>query len=255
MQEIIQQFINQIEQDQRYSFNTKSSYKSDLNELLEYIISTNTKPNDINQNWVKNHLKHLEETNKERNSFNRRASTFRLFLKFLYKNKLAPTNYSLIVNNLPIFLKSQEEINRDALKKTIEESKLKITDRLILLLIGRLGLSATQIASLNTYQIDFDAKAIAISDTQKVILPQEVFTILREYLLETRENLQGSSKHLSLFLNDKGNELREGDIYKLIRKLREELNLELTTRKLKGSLETKNDILSMQQELLSVIAP
>lgn len=257
MKLIIEQLINQIEQDQSYSFNTRLSYKSDLNELLEYVVSTNTKLTDINQSWVKSYLRHLAETNEERNSFNRRASTFRLFLKFLYKSKLAPTNYSLIVNNQPTFFKSQEVLKNEDLRKIIQETQMKITDKLILLLIGKLGLTATQIALLNTYQIDFDKKAIIVSDLEKIMLPQDVFAILREYLLEVRENLQGSKEHLSLFLNEKGESLREDNIYRLIKKLRENVNLEvkLTTRSLKKSLEVKNDVLSMQQEILSVITP
>jgi len=256
--EIIEQFINQIEQDQKLLQNTKNAYKSDLNELISYVSSTNSQVQDINQLWVKNYLKHLEEINKERNSYNRRASTFRTFLKFLYKNNLAPTNYSLIVDNLTTFTKTKEdELSFEDLRKIIEDTKLKINERLILLMIGRLGLSATQIAALNTYQVDFENKAINLSDTEKVELPFEIFNILREYLLDVRTKISGSENQLSLFLNEDGRPVAEGDIYKLIKTLSEELSLvgKLTTRNLKKSLENKSDILTMQQEVFSVIAP
>lgn len=258
MNEIIEQFINQIEQDQKLSLNTKTAYKGDLKDLLEYTISTNAQINNINQEWVKNYLKHLEETNKERNSFNRRASTFRIFLRFLYKNKLAPTNYSLIVTNQTTFSKTQgDELEIGDIKKIIENTKLRPYQRLILLMIGRLGLTATQIVSLNTHQIDFENKAISLSDTEKINLPYEVFLPLREYLLEIRTKLPEAKDNLTLFLNEKGVSLSESDIYKLIKNLSEELSLQgkLTTRNLKNSLESKNDILSMQREVFSVIAP
>ena len=87
MKEIIEQFINQIEEDQKFSSNTKSAYKSDLNELAEYVTSKNSQLSDLNQSWIRDYLKHLEGTNKERNSYNRRASTFRFFLRFYIKIK------------------------------------------------------------------------------------------------------------------------------------------------------------------------
>ena len=257
MIEIIEQFISQIEQDQKLSLNTKVAYKGDLKDLLDYVTSSNTQITDINQTWVKKYLKHLEEINKERNSFNRRASTFRIFLRFLYKNKLAPTNYSLIVNNLTTFDKTRDGLEIEDIKKITEETKLQLDQRLILLMIGRLGLTATQIVSLNTHQIDFENKSIILSDTEKIDLPYEIFILLREYLLETRAKLPGATDNLSLFLSRKGNPITELDIYKLIKRLSEELSLQgkLTTRNLKNSLENKNDILSMQKEVFSVIAP
>ena len=258
MKEIIEQLISQIEEDQNFSQNTKFAYKSDLKDLLDYITSTNTQLSEINHIWVKDYLKNLEETNKERNSYNRRASTFRTFLKFLYKNNMAPTNYSLIVDNQTTMYKTQDEdLENSDIKKIIGETSLKIDQRLILLMIGRLGLSATQIVSINTFQIDFENKVINLSDTEKVELPLEIFTVLREYLLNVRANLPGASEHLNLFLNEKGRPLSEVDIYKLIKNLSEDLNLKgkFTTRSLKKLSENKIDILSMQKEVFSIIAP
>lgn len=258
MREIIEQFINQIEEDQKLSANTKAAYKSDLKDLIEYTINKNTQVSDINQLWIRDYLKCLEENNIERNSYNRRASTFRTFLKYLYINKLAPTNYSLIVDNQSTFYKTQEDkLQTEDIKKIIENTKLKTDQRLILLMIGRLGLSGTQIVAINTFQVDFENKVINLSDAQKIYLPHETFIILREYLLNIRPTIPGANEHLSLFLNEKGMPLTEVDIYKLIKKLSEDLSLQgkLTTRSLKRSLENKNDILSVQQEVLSVVSP
>lgn len=258
MIEIIEQFVNQIQENQKLSENTKSAYKSDLNDLTDYVTKNNSQIQDINQSWVKNYLKHLEETNKERNSYNRRASTFRIFLRFLYKNNLAPTNYSLIVNNLTTFYKTQEdELQTEDIKKIIENTKLKTDQRLILLMIGKLGLTGTQMVSLNTFQIDFENKTINLSDSEKIELPHQIFLVLREYVLEERTKIPGATERLNLFLDENGKPLTELDIYKLIKKLSEDLSLEgkLTTRSLKKSLENKNDILSMQKEVFSVIAP
>jgi len=255
--EIIEQFINQIEQDQKLSLNTKIAYKGDLKDLLDYVTNSNAQITDVNQTWVKDYLKYLEETNKERNSFNRRASTFRIFLRFLYKNKLAPTNYSLIVNNLTTFDKTRDKLEIEDIKKITKETKLQLDQRLILLMIGKLGLTATQIASLNTHQIDFENKSIILSDTEKIELPYEIFILLREYLIEARAKLPGATDNLSLLLNNQGSPITELDIYKLIKTLSEELSLQgkLTTRNLKKSLENKNDILSMQREVFTVISP
>lgn len=257
MKEIIKQFINQIEQDQKLSESTKVAYKGDLYDLLDYIFDTNTEIQSINQDWVKNYLKYLEETNKERNSFNRRASTFRTFLKFLYKNKLAPTNYSLIVNNKTTFYKTEiDDAEISNIEKIISETELKIQERIVLLLVGKVGLTATQIASLKSFQLDFENKVINVSDTEKIHLPIETFNLLREYLVEIRSNIPNSSDNLSLLLNDKGESITEGDIYRLVKKLSLDLSSQgkgkLTTRKLKKLSEGKVDFLNMQREILSV---
>ena len=256
MKEIIQQFISQIEEDQKLSSNTKSAYKSDLTELINYVISKNAQLSDLDQHWIRDYLKHLEETNKERNSFNRRASTFRLFLRFLYKNKMVPTNYSLIVTNQTAFFKTKEDPEFSEMKKIIEDTKLTTHQRLILLMIGRLGLNGTQIASLKTFQVDFENKMITLSDTEKIELPFEVFSLLREYLLNITETIPGAGEQLNLFLNENGRPMNEADIYKLIKNLRDSLGLEgkLTTRSLKKLSENKIDVLSMQREIFNVVA-
>ena len=257
MKEIIQQFISQIEEDQKLSSNTKSAYKSDLTELINYVISKNTQLSDIDQTWVRDYLKHLEETNQERNSYNRRASTFRLFLRFLYKNKMAPTNYSLIVTNQTTFFKTEEDAKPSEMKKIIEDTKLTTPQRLILLMLGRLGLNGTQITSLKTFQVDFENKSLTLSDTEKIELPFEVFSLLREYLLDVREAIPGAGEQLNLFLNENGRPMTDSDIYKLIKHLRESLGLEgkFTTRSLKKLSENKIDVLSMQREIFNMITP
>lgn len=257
MKEIIEQFINQIEEDQKLSSNTKSAYKSDLTELINYVVSKNAQLSNLDQTWIRDYLKHLEETNKERNSFNRRASTFRIFLRFLYKNKMAPTNYSLIVTNQTTFFKTEEDIELSEMKQIIEDTKLTLTQRLILLMIGRLGLDGTQISSLLTFQVDFENKLITLSDTEKIELPLEVFSLLREYLLDLRQTLPGAQEHLNLFLTEKGKPMTDADIYKLIKSLRENLGLEgkLTTRNLKKLSENKIDVLSMQREIFNIVQP
>jgi len=259
MKEIIEQFINQVEQDQNLSSNTKIAYKSDLNDLLEYVANTNSQIQDINHLWVKDFLKYLESVNQERNSYNRRASTFRIFLRFLYRNRLAPTNYSLIVDNLSPFertLENSPEI--EEIKKIIEDTRLKTEQRLILLMIGRLGLTATQIALLNTHQVDFEKRSIQLSDIESILLPNDIFTVLREYLIEIRSNLPGANEHLSIFLSEKGEPLAETDIYKLVKNLSQELNFEnkITTRDLKklSNHENKADIMSMQREIFNIIS-
>ncbi len=254
MKEIIEQFISQIKEDQKLSSNTKAAYKSDLNELAEYAVSKNTQISDLNQTWIRDYLKSLEETNKERNSYNRRASTFRIFLRFLYKNKLAPTNYSLIVTNQITFFKTEVDSELSEIKKVIEDTKLTPLQRLILLMLGRLGLNGTQIASLKTFQLDFENKQITLSDTEKIELPFDVFSLLREYLIDIRNNIPGANNHLNLFLNEKGKPLSESNIYKLVKNLKESLGLEvkLTTRNLKKLSENKVDVLSMQREILNV---
>ncbi len=255
MFELIEQFINQIEEDQNFSQNTKTAYKGDLKDLCNYITTTNTQLGNINHTWVKDYLKYLVEHNKERNSFNRRASTLRIFLRYLYKNRLVPTNYSLIVDNQTVLIKTNEhalEINE--IKNIIENQDLKIDQRLILLMIGKLGLTATQIESLNIHQVDFENKTISLSDTEKLILKDDIFILFRDYLLNYRANLPNANEHLSLFINEKGGALAETDIYKLIKKLSEEHGLKgkLTTRNLKKLSEDRLDVLLMQKELFDV---
>lgn len=259
VKEIIEQFINQIEQDQKFSENTKSAYRSDLNELIEYITQNNSLIKDIDLNWVKNYFKHLEDTNVEKNSLNRRASTFRLFLKFLYLNKLAPTNYSLIINNSSThkkFLSDSDEQILLEIKNLIEGDKLPIEQKLILLMIGRLGISGTDLILIQTHQVDFENRQIKFSESDYISIEDNLFKILRDYLLNHRNIYPDSGKHLCLFFNDEGNPLTENDVYKLIKKISIENGFEgkLTTRNLKKIYDYKKDILSIQKEVLGVIS-
>lgn len=258
MQDIIQQLIHQIENNSKYTHSTKACYKSDLNELLEYVKRLDCSIRDINRDWIKSYLTYLEELHKERNSFNRKASTFRLFLKYLYLNKLTPSNFSLIVYTLGNIEKLNEDsLSQEEIIQIIENANLPLDHKLILVLLNKSGLDATEIVSLNSHQIDFENKCILLSDSEKVFLDFETFNLLRDYLINVRPKKEGADKFLKIFLNTAGRPLGETDIYTIVKDLSTSLNLEgkLTTRTIKKSRNQKRDILSIQKDFLKAISP
>lgn len=230
--------------DKKYSANTISSYKKDLNLLCRHL---KKKTIDIKYNDILSYLDYLNKMKIKPNSVARKLSTFNSFYKFMLIEKRLDVNPISKIDipkqekNLPDILTIEEvDILLDI--KVIDAFKAR--NKAMLELMYATGLRVSELVNLKLNDIDlFNAtvKTIGKGNKERVI-PLGDFAIeaLIIYIEEYRDSMLKRRICDNLFLNNHGLKLTRHGFYKILKELAHEkgINKEISPHTLRHSFAT-----------------
>ena len=87
MEKQIKLFLEFLQDEKKVSDNTLQSYKRDILQLKDYVEENRMNYAKINQEDVKDYLKHLQEIGKKPSTISRNLASIRSFYQFLIRNK------------------------------------------------------------------------------------------------------------------------------------------------------------------------
>ena len=88
MEKQLKQFFKFLENDKKVSNNTLQSYKRDLAQYRNYLLTKDLKYNKVDEKQIKEYLKYLlEEENKKPSTISRMIASIRSFYQYEMKNK------------------------------------------------------------------------------------------------------------------------------------------------------------------------
>ena len=225
----IDEFIEYLIIDKKYSENTIKSYKNDLKKFENYI---KKQINNINENDIKNYIKNLNKENDDTKTISHNISTLRSFYKFLLiekKVKSNPMEYielPKIRKTLPKTL-SIEEI--DKLLDIKLKDAFSYRNKAMLELMYSSGLRVSELVNVNIHDIDTSNCIIRImgKGSKERIVPLGDYAInyLELYLKEYREKLVKKEMNDYLFLNNHGKKMTRQGFFKILKQLAKEKNI------------------------------
>ena len=244
MEKEIENFIEYLIIEKKYSKNTVTSYERDLKKFQK--IMDNKKINNISKKDIQNYLNELNKNQSSR-SISRNISTLKSFYKYLKINKKITINPMDQINNpktkktLPKVL-SEEEINN------LLDIKLKTNfdyrNKAMLELMYSSGLRVSELINLNLNDIDLDNDTVKIfgKGSKERIIPLNDYAkeALKEYITVHRKELFKHGENNYLFLNNHGNKMTRQGFFKILQKLAREKNIktELSPHTLRHSFAT-----------------
>lgn len=100
IKELIEKYLSEIKNIRRYSDNTIKSYRTDLNEFLEYCNEKQkTELSGINERFIKSYLMILSEKDLDKKTIARKLAAIRSAFKYAFQNDLIDDNpLSFILN-------------------------------------------------------------------------------------------------------------------------------------------------------------
>jgi integrase/recombinase XerD len=218
--ESVEWFLDHLKVERAASVNTLEAYARDLAEVVELF------PNLSDWAGLENsHLatfdRFLASVTSQR-SAQRKASSFRSFLKFLVKNGVAlqidlpSTGGFKVGKRLPKAL----DTGAVQLMLTVEsEGKFSPRNHAILELLYGAGLRVSELVSLETSQLDFDSGTIRIvgkrNKTRMVPLPADTLAALREYVTKHRLELY-KKPTANVFISDRGGKMSRQAVYSVV---------------------------------------
>ena len=117
--EIINNFLNYLKVEKRYSSHTVVSYKNDLIQFNLYLSNfySGVKFSDVEMLHIRSYMVNLIESNLAKSSVARKISTIKSIYKFLKKEKIVLSSPVQLIetpkidSRLPTFLKEEEIVN------------------------------------------------------------------------------------------------------------------------------------------------
>jgi integrase/recombinase XerC len=223
----IEEFINHLQFEKRYSVHTVQAYLRDLEQFFVF-----TKAQfDLDDIQVMSHihirswLASLSEVGIEPRSINRKISTLKSFFKYFLKKgviKISPTSKIIspkTSKRLPSFV---QETNMETLLTEIpfDNSIEQQTERLIIELLYQTGMRRAELISIKVQDVNFALhciKVIGKGNKERLIpLPFQLEELLKNYI-QLRNNLEVvQSEHLLILKN--GKELYPKYVYNVVNK-------------------------------------
>lgn len=229
MEKEIENFMEYLIIEKKYSKNTIASYERDLKKFKS--ITNNKDIKNITRKDIQQYLNQINK-NQSTRSVSRNISTLKSFYKYLKLNSIVKTNPMDQINNpkskktLPKIL-SEEEINK------ILNIKLKTDydyrNKAMLELMYSSGLRVSELINLNVNDIDLENDTVKIfgKGSKERIIPINDYAkkSLKEYLISHRKELFKHGENNYLFLNNHGNKMTRQGLFKILKKIAIEKNI------------------------------
>lgn len=233
IKDLINEFTEYLIIDKKYSENTIKTYNNDLKKFKNYFKNKNI--NHINEDNIKNYLKHLNKQKNDTKTISHNISTLRSFYKFLLiekkisKNPMEYIELPKTKKSLPKTL-SIEEIDKLLDIKLTNEFSYR--NKAMLELMYSSGLRVSELINVKIHDIDISNCIIRIMGKGKKerIVPLGDYAIkyVEIYIKEYREKLIKKELNDYLFLNNHGKKMTRQGFFKIIKELATIQNIKTT---------------------------
>lgn len=214
MSDLIEEFLDHLTYEKKYSENTISAYDRDLNEFFSYIKEKHVNYLKMDYSDVTDYLIYLNGKKMSSSSINRHLSSIRSFYSFLLnKKKVDSSPFELVSGpkkekKLPNYLQYDEFLD---LVSTCDETDLGLRNRMILELLFASGVRVSELVNIKIKDIDFKNREIKIfgkgKKTRIVYFNKTCQAVMSKYVIEARQSILNGKKHEFLFVNHLGNPL------------------------------------------------
>ena len=221
----IQDFLNYLRFEKRYSRHTLLSYETDVAQFFSFLISQFDAPvvNKISAAMIRSWMAELKGDDISSKSINRKVSTLKSFFRFMIKQGIVQqTPLSTIVTpkvnkRLPAFVEEKDIHTLFNYVEFANDWKGR-TSRLILLVFYNTGMRLSELIGLKENQVDVSygqLKVLGKGNKERIIpLQTEIIKELQSYIMDKPVRLVGID---TVFINEKGKSLYPKYVYTLVK--------------------------------------
>ena len=191
------EYLEELKNVKRYSFNTLKSYTEDLTGFISYCDEYEKKAAaDISEKFIKSYLMRLNEKNLDKRSISRKLAAIRGLFKYAYFRSYIEVNPSVLISNPKALRKLPEIATTNAILKTYQlaeegDKNPKLVKAIFELLYGS-ALRVSELCSLNVIDLDLNEKTIRVlgkgNKTRIVPIGDKSLVIIKEYLQSKNNN-------------------------------------------------------------------
>lgn len=223
---MLEAFINYLTYEKRLSQHTICAYKTDLNQLTDYLQAQFqvTDLTEATSKLLRSWIIHLSQEGLNNRSINRKVACLRAFYVFLYAKGYTETDITAqlrslkIKKALPVFLREDELLHLLDTHPFPDEFE-GWRDKLVLELFYGTGIRLSELLNLRDQDINLYENTIRVlgkRNKERIIpLPKTIVPVIKQYL--TLRNATIPGPHSYLLLTIKGNPCYPMLIYKSVK--------------------------------------
>ena len=220
---MIDKFLEYIQQEKRYSPNTITSYRKDLEDFLSFLMDREgmEELQKAEKKMVRNFIVFLGEKGLTKRSINRKISTLKSFYAFLQRISLISVSPVEGLSTIKFYPEKQIPFSKEEMQELtviLESGQVELLDRLIIEVLYQTGMRRAELCDLLLENVHFYRNEITVigkGNKQRIVpispvLMQELKVYNDEY---RKPNLDAD---LYFFVTPKGKKITEKFVYLLV---------------------------------------
>ena len=214
-QEILNKYLNSLENINNYSQNTIKSYKNDITQYLN-------EESQIGE--FSNFLKICFKKNYSKSTINRKITSIKSFLLWSAENDYFDRNLIKPITNLKIDKKLPNVLTTNYINELLDSLPVikskDIRDKAILELMYSSGLRVSEVSNLNMKDIrsNKSVKVLGKGSKERILpLTERAFNSINNYIKISRNTFANEKSGQYLFLGVRGGKLSDREIRRIVK--------------------------------------
>jgi len=221
---MLDQFLDYLQLEKRYSPHTTTSYKKDLEDFSEFFLKTESSADisKADKKVIRNFIVELSENNISKRSINRKLSSLRGFFIFLLKVGEIQVSPMESISSLKFYPEKQIPISQEemqVLDELVFNSVTDILEKCIVEVLYQTGIRKSELCGMTFENVNLNENELKIKgkgNKERLIpISEDLSNLLKSY----REIRRPQAEHESYyFVNKKGKKLTEKFVYVVVNK-------------------------------------
>ena len=220
---MIDKFLEYIQQEKRYSPNTITSYRKDLEDFLSFLMDREgmEELQKTEKKMVRNFIVFLSEKGLTKRSINRKISTLKSFYAFLQRISLISVSPVEGLSTIKFYPEKQIPFSKEEMQDLsviLENGEVELLDRLIIEVLYQTGMRRAELCNLLLENVHFYRNEITVigkGNKQRIVpISPVLMQELKVYNDEYRK--PNSDAELYFFVTQKGKKITEKFVYLLV---------------------------------------
>ena len=220
---MIDKFLEYIQQEKRYSPNTITSYRKDLEDFLSFLMDREgmEELQKAEKKMVRNFIVFLSEKGLTKRSINRKISTLKSFYAFLQRISLISVSPVEGISTLKFYPKKQIPFSKEEMQDLsiiLDNGEVELLDRLIIEVLYQTGMRRAELCNLLLENVHFYRNEIIVigkGNKQRIVpISPVLMQELKVYNDEYRK--PNPDVDLYFFVTPKGKKITEKFVYLLV---------------------------------------
>ena len=220
---MIDKFLEYIQQEKRYSPNTITSYRKDLEDFLSFLMDREGLEDlqKAEKKMVRNFIVFLSEKGLTKRSINRKISTLKSFYAFLQRISLISVSPVEGLSTLKFYPEKQIPFSKEEMQELsviLDSGEVELLDRLIIEVLYQTGMRRAELCNLLLENVHFYRNEIIVigKGNKQRIVP--VSPILMKELKVYNDEYRKPNPDVDLyfFVTPKGKKITEKFVYLLV---------------------------------------
>ena len=173
---MIDDFLNYLTNEKRFSVHTVVAYKKDLEQFFNSLSIHGNGVREINHKDIRNYLVEMVEEGKENSTINRKLSSLKTFFKFLKRQEEIDVNPMIKIQGLktkkrlPQFVPENQLWDKSIFNENEDEFS-NVRDELILELFYQTGIRLDELINLKESNVNSDSIKVLGKRNKERIIP------------------------------------------------------------------------------------